>query len=390
MAAITLYRDSTGNDIANTYVTKEYVMDWYPDLVPSMTTPQLWGCGYNNSGVLGNNDNYHYSRLITVLGAANWKQVAPGYRHTIALKTDGTLWAWGNNDAGQLGDGTIISKRSPVTVAGGGTNWKQVAAGEEFSAAIKTDGTLWTWGLNARGQLGTGTTTARSSPGTVAGGGTNWKQVDCSNFAALALKTDGTLWSWGGNPFGGLGDGTTTSRSSPGTVIGGITSWKNIYAGGNYSSAGIKTDGTLWIWGGVNATSSPVTVTGGGTNWKQVSCGYSMGGIKTDGTLWMFGSNGSGQLGTNNTSVYTSPVTTAGGGTNWKQVSCGWKHSSAIKTDGTLWVWGDNFYGQLGTNNTSSYSSPVTTAGGGTNWKQVNVFKFTCRSTLVISEAEGW
>ena len=151
------------------------------------------------------------------------------------------------------------------------------------------------------------------------------------------------------------------------------------------TTAAIKTDGTLWTWGynnggqlGINVGSTdrltPVTTFAGGTNWKQVACnGYGHAvAIKTDGTLWTWGRNSYGQLGINNTTTpKPTPVTTFAGGTNWKQVSCGYRHIAAIKTDGTLWVWGNAALGALGTNDETNRSTPVTTFAGGTNWKQV-------------------
>ena len=303
--------------------------------------------------------------------------------------SDGGLWTWGSNTylgvvaRGQLGDGTTVNKSSPVTTAGGGTNWKQVAGstGGYHTAAIKTDGTLWTWGYNGYGNLGDNTAVNKSSPVTTAGGGTNWKQVAGGYFHTASIKTDGTLWTWGYNNYGGLGDNTTVSKSSPVTTVAGGTNWKQV-SGGQYHTAAIKTDGTLWTWGyngygnlGDNTTvdkSSPVTTVAGGTNWKQVACGYRhVAAIKTDGTLWTWGYNGIGALGDNSTVDKSSPITTVAGGTNWKQVSGGQYHTAAIKTDGTLWTWGSNNVGQLGDNTNVNGSSPGTTVTGGTNWKQV-------------------
>ena len=398
MAANTNYKDSTGTDLSNVYVTKEYIMDWYPDLVPQLITPQLWTCGYNRYGQLGDNTAANKSSPITtVAGGTNWKQVDGG-NHTAAIKTDGTLWTWGFNPSGQLGDNTTVDKSSPNTTIAGGTNWKQVACGYRHTAAIKTDGTLWTWGWNILGQLGDNIAGAdRSSPVTTVAGGTNWKQVACGYFHTAAIKTDGTLWTWGYNGFGGLGNNFTFDKSSPITTVAGGTNWKQV-SGGYGHTAAIKTDGTLWTWGyngngqlGDNTAvnkSSPVTTVAGGTNWKQVACGYyHTTAIKTDGTLWTWGYNWYGQLGDNTTVSKSSPVTTVAGGTNWKQVSGGYIHTAAIKTDGTLWTWGYNTYGGLGDNTTVNKSSPVTTVAGGTNWKQVSG---GYRHTAAISESEGW
>ena len=383
------FKDNDGIDIGNKYVTKEYVMDVYPDLVPGFTSGELFTWGDNTKGNLGTGTSGGLeNRSIpgtTVSGATTWKDIAVSKLGSspcsFGIKTDGTLWTWGYNGFGIGGTGDQVSRSSPGTTAGGGTNWKQVDGGDYHSAAIKTDGTLWTWGYNAFGQLGTGDTTSRSSPGTTAGGGTNWKQVCTSRNAIAAVKSDGTLWTCGYNSNGQLGDGTTTSRSSPGTTAGGGTNWKQISCS-DYHSVAIKTDGTLWTWGyngfgnlgtgdATNRT-SPGTTAGGGTNWKQATCSYyNNAAIKTDGTLWTWGNNSEGQLGTGDTTSRSSPGTTAGGGTNWKLAYAAGKSCHAIKTDGTLWTCGYNGNYQLGTGNTTRRSSFGTTVGGGTTWKKV-------------------
>lgn len=253
------------------------------------------------------------------------------------------LWSWGlNRDGGPLGDGSTTSRSSPGTTVGGGVNWASVATSfgydqtagfvaTNYAAGIKTDGTLWTWGDNYRGQLGDGTTTARSSPDTVAGGGTTWKAVSMGYRYSLAIKTDGTLWSWGQNDYGQLGNGNTTSRSSPGSA---------------------------------SAVSST-------TGWKSISAGHiHAGAIKGDGSLLMWGANSYGGIGDGTTTDRTVPVGPSGAGTNWKQISAGYYFSAAVKTDGTLWTWGYNDYGQLGDNTTTNRSSPGTTLGNST-WKSV-------------------
>ena len=347
----------------------------------------LFGWGLNIYGHLGINDTttIKSTPVTTSAGGANWKQVSSGGTYTAAIKTDGTLWTWGRNNNGQLGDNTTVNRSTPVTTFAGGTNWKQVAGGYDHASAIKTDGTLWTWGSNSVGNLGVNDTNTRCTPVTTFAGGTNWKQVSCGQNTA-AIKTDGTLWTWGQNGLGTLGDNTTVNRSTPVTTFAGGTNWKQVASGLDHTSA-IKTDGTLWTWGynvygqlGINSAGTtngrctPVTTFIGGTNWKQVSCsGRHISAIKTDGTLWSWGDNTYGQLGINNTTTpICTPVTTFAGGTNWKQVAGGSYITVAIKTDGTLWSWGYNGDGNLGINNTTDRSTPVTTFAGGTNWKQVS------------------
>ena len=310
-----------------------------------------------------------------------WCQISSGDCITFAIKSDGTLWTWGAGTTGALGNGTAAARFSPGTVAGGGS-WCRVSSGSSRTAAIKTDGTLWTWGYNTFGDLGDGTTVSRCSPGTIAGGGTTWCQVSMSNYGGSAIKTDGTLWTWGRSNFGLLGDGTTVDRCSPGTVAGGGTTWSNVSNDSGHKIA-IKTDGTLWTWGrndsgqvgdGSNSCRcSPGTVAGGGTNWCEIFGGFfHTSAIKTDGTLWTWGFNTGGQLGNNSTAARNSPGTIAGGGTTWSKVSGTRSSSVAFKTDGTLWTWGNNSFGQLGDGTTVSRCSPGTIAGGSTTWCQVS------------------
>ena len=339
-----------------------------------------WGSGTQLQ--LGNNTATNASTPVTTFaGGTTWKQVSCGDVHTAAVKTDGTLWGWGNGREGRLGTNDTTIKSTPVTTFAGGTNWKQVSCGFHM-AAIKTDGTLWIWGNNSLAQLGINSNTHKSTPVTTFAGGTNWKQVACGDEHTAAIKTDGTLWTWGNGSLAQLGINGNTNRSTPVTTFAGGTNWKQVACGSNHTAA-IKTDGTLWTWGnnavgmlGVNTAtnaSTPVTTFAGGTNWKQVAGGgFHIGAIKTDGTLWTWGSGGNGRLGINDTVDRLTPVTTFAGGTNWKQVSCGSFHTAAIKTDGTLWTWGSGTSGKLGDNTTTSKSTPVTTFAGGSNWKQVS------------------
>ena len=369
---------SPEGDLENYFVTEYWLIDQYVG-----DTLFAWGNG--SSGQLGINATVSRSTPVTTFaGGENWNQVACGTEHTAAVKTDGTLWLWGNNTQRQLGDNTTTNRPTPVTTFAGGTNWKQVACGFRHTAAIKTDGTLWTWGQNGNGQLGENTTTSKNTPVTTFSGGNNWKQVDCGDFHTAAIKTDGTLWLWGTPANGVLGiNSTVTNRPTPVTTFAGGTNWKQV-SGGSSHTAAIKTDGTLWTWGsgsfgqlGNNTTSNsatPVTTFAGGTNWKQVECGeFTLTSVKTNGTLWVWGRGGGGGIGDNTTLVNRStPVTTFAGGTNWKQVSGGGYFMSAIKTDGTLWTWGAGGYGRLGGNNIVNRPTPAQIFLGGTNWKQVS------------------
>jgi alpha-tubulin suppressor-like RCC1 family protein len=364
----------------------------------------LWTWGNGTLGRLGNAVTTNVSTPVTTFaGGTNWKQVSSGGSHTAAIKTDGTLWVWGSGGFSRLGNGVTTGNIStPVTTFAGGTNWKQASAGSTHTAAIKTDGTLWTWGNGLNGILGNGVTagTNVSTPITTFAGGNNWKQVSSGNTHTAAIKTDGTLWTWGSGNFGRLGNGVTSGAiSTPITTFAGGTNWKQVSAGESHTAA-IKTDGTLWTWGsnlnrfqsvevgqlGIASSgnvSTPVTTFAGGSSWKQVSCGYEVtAAIKTDGTLWIWGSGNFGRLGTNDTINRSTPVTTFAGGNNWKQVSGGQFHMATIKTDGTLWTWGNGLNGTLGNAQITNISTPVTTFAGGTNWKQVSsALSYTAATT---------
>jgi alpha-tubulin suppressor-like RCC1 family protein len=387
MGLTTNFKNSAGIDIGSTLVEKSYLIDRYPELVNTFRFAGLWTWGRNGAalfgnGMLGDNTITHRSSPVqTIAGGTNWKQVASLFYFSSAIKTDGTLWNWGSNNSGQLGDNSITHRSSPVQTVSGGTNWKQVACGGTHAACIKTDGTLWLWGRNANGQLGDNSITHRSSPVQTVAGGTNWKLVACGAYYIAAIKTDGTLWTWGRNTNGQLGINDITHRSSPVQTVSGGTNWK-LVAGGYYHIASIKTDGTLWTWGinnygqlgdnSITHRSSPVQTVAGGTNWKLVAGGYyHTACIKTDDTLWTWGQNANGALGDNTIVHRSSPVQTVAGGTNWKQVAGGITNIVSIKTDGTLWLWGVNTNGSLGDNTVTNKSSPIQTVAGGTNWKLV-------------------
>lgn len=356
----------------------------YNPLVPG--TPiyayNLFSWGQNTTGQLGNQNTTNQSSPNQVGSLTNWLVLTGGYNSSFALKTDGTMWAWGNNAAGQLGQGNTTNRSSPVQI-GALTIWASIGSAFRTNFGVTTSGALWVWGSGAQGRTGLGNTTYYSSPKQV-GSLTNWLRISSGSYGhVLAVKTDGTLWAWGYNNNGQLGLGDTVNRSSP-VQVGALSNWANVSAGQNDWSIAVKTDGTLWTWGSNvvgqlglgNRTyySSPKQV-GALTAWLLPSAGYRHALVtKTNGTLWAWGEGNYGQLGNNSINqINTSPLQ-VGALTNWSIASAAVNFSLAVKTDGTLWSWGQNSVGQLGQNTVGAgtYKSSPTQVGSSTTWYSVS------------------
>ena len=323
----------------------------------------LWAWGWNGVGQLGDGTTAdRYSPTRVGMGTS-WIAVAAGGEHSLAIKSDGSLWAWGDDEYGQLGDGSNADRDVPVRV-GTGTKWVTVAAGWYSSLAIKSDGSLWTWGRNDKGQLGDGTTTDRDVP-TRIGTDTDWVAIAAGGHHSLALKSDGSLWAWGGNEKGELGDGTTTDQHAP-IRIGTATGWVAIATGMQHSVA-LKANGSLWAWGdnekgqlgdGTTTEQHAPTRIGTENDWVAVSAGaVDSLALKSDGSLWAWGFNQYGQLGDGSTADRYAPtrVATPKG---WVAVAGGAYHCLAEKSGGTLWAWGDNPKGALGDGTTTERDAP--------------------------------
>jgi alpha-tubulin suppressor-like RCC1 family protein len=371
-------------------------------LVDQFIGDTLWAWGNNvpdNTQVVRSTARQEFS------SSTNWKQVSSGYNHTLAVKTDGTLWAWGSNAYGAIGDNTIGNRSTPrqiSTSAGIGINsWKQVSGGRFHSAAIRNDGTLWVWGDNGATQIGDNQGTflvgRRSVPRQISiaalppSGLSGWVQVSAGGYHTTAIRNDGTLWAWGLNADGQLGDNTTQPKSTPRQIsiadAGGLTGWAQVSAGG-FHTAAIRTDGTLWVWGdnsigqiGDNTNIDRLTprqisvgITGL-NNWRQVSTGNQHTiAINYSGGLWVWGAGASGQIGDNTNIPKSVPTREFTASNNWKYAAGGTSAVRAIKTDGTLWSWGGNGNGQIGDNTQgASRSTPRQELTSGTNWKQVTM-----------------
>lgn len=349
----------------------------------------LWCWGLNDVGQLGDGTTSGQQQCypmsckptpvkVDSLGG-DVALVALGGSHSCALKTDGTLWCWGDNDNGQLGDGTTAGKALPVQVTSLGGKVAEVALGSDHSCARQNDGTLWCWGLNGAGQLGDGTTSGQAcylsaackpTPVQVKALGNTVTSVAVGGGHACARRSDGTLWCWGYNAAGQLGDGTTATPKPSPVQVAQLGANVVEVALGLYHSCARKADGTLWCWGSNDLgqsgteTSTPTKVASLSASVASVALGaYHSCARKTDGTLWCWGWNESGQLGdgTSGATPKSIPVQVSSLGGGVADVALG-GHSCALKADGTLWCWGPNGSGQLGDGTwglTSEKSTPV-------------------------------
>jgi alpha-tubulin suppressor-like RCC1 family protein len=319
----------------------------------------LWCWGSDVFGQIGDGSTTSPKSMVQVASlGSSVAQVAAGANHTCARKTDGTLWCWGSNGSGQLGDGTTTQRTTPVQVTSLGTSVASVAAGAAHTCARKTDGTLWCWGLNSLGQIGDNGTTQRLLPVQVTTLGTAVAEASLGYYHSCARKTDGTLWCWGYNAYGQLGDGTAIQRKAPVqvTALGAVVAQVSV---GNWHSCARRTDGTLYCWGfnyggqvgdgTLTQRNSPTALSTFGASVAQVGAGGDHTcAVKTDGTTWCWGANGAYQIGDGTNVQRPLPVQVTLLGTGGVAVATGGSASCARKSDSTLWCWGDDSAGMIG------------------------------------------
>ena len=360
-----------------------------PDANPVLTGGELWTCGRATAGGLGVGNTTYYSSPVQVGGQTDWKSGWMSFSNaSVFIKTTGKMYSWGEGNLGVNGRGNTTDVSSPIQV-GALTTWNYMGGGEKFWTAIKTDGTLWSCGYNTQGQLGLGDTTHRSSPVQV-GSATNWHRVSCgSGRNSAAITTNGELWTWGAGNYGSLGHDPNVSSSSSPIQVGSDTNW-NWCATNMNSMLAVKQDGTLWFWGrgadgdsplGNSTNFSTPQQVGALTNWRYPAlCSdttvLSQGGaVKTDGTLWCWGDNTDGEVLDGTTTTRNSPVQ-IGSLTDWRAIQGGKNNFMLEKTDGTIWTGGTNAGGMQMHGDLLKRSSP-SKIGSLTTWN-TNAFAHGC------------
>lgn len=357
----------------------------------------IWTWGSNNFGELGKGTTSDSSTPAKLTSISGVSAASGGNDHMVVLKSDGTVWAWGYNYHGELGNGTKTGNTANATpgqvmtaAATPLTGISVVRGGFWHTLALKSDGTVWAWGNNDYGQLGNGSVT--SSYGGVAyaaqvTGLSNVVAIAAGHWHSVAVKSDGSVWTWGlnntswdANRNGQLGDGTTTTRLTPVRVlgVGGVGYLSGVVkaaAGASFTLA-LKSDGTVFGWGtnlegelgNGNKTTSLTPVQSGVSNITDLAAGYWLSlALKSDGTVWAWGQNDMGQLGNGTTQALTGISTPAAvsGLSSVTAIHAGVSFGLALKSDGTVWAWGENASGQLGNSSTSNSSTPVRSQGGG-------------------------
>jgi len=333
----------------------------------------VWVWGQNWAGHLGDGTTAIRTTPVQLNGITNAIAVSAGGEHTIALRSDGTVWAWGNNANGQLGDGSTTRRLTPTQVSGL-SNVTAISAGWRHSAALRSDGTVWVWGMNN----GTPTAEGRTySPTPVQVNGlTNVTAISAGFQHTIALRRDGTVWAWGVGNNGQLGDGSAAHSLDP-VQASGLANITAISAGAGHSTA-LRNDGTVWAWGmnragqlgdgTTNSRHTPVQVNGL-TNVTAISAGGTNSGephtmaLRSDGTVWAWGSNWNGRLGLGDGTTTDRHIPVQVNGlTNMTGISAGGSHTIALRGDGYVWGWGHNG-GSLGINNTANQRTPVQVLG---------------------------
>ena len=338
------------------------------------TPKALYVWGNNEYGQLGLGTTADHNTPQQVGTDTDWETVRCGEFHMAAIKSDGSLWVCGRNNTGQLGIGSTADQDTLQQV--GSDTWSAIACGAYHTIGIKTDGTMWSWGDNFYGQLGLGNTTQYTSPQQI-GSNSDWTLIESDVYTAHAKNSSGELYGWGRNINYNVGDGTATAKTSP-VQVGSGTDWIRI--GNGYQTTNlIKDNGDVYTVGYTVCTGNITTISlvDDSGEWTSSEWGYYYSiGVK-DGNLYAFGFDSFGALGLGGTN-FTCSITQVGSDTDWQSVetanseSSGMSRSSGIKTDGKLYMWGENFYGSLGVGDNSNKNTP-TQVGSDTGWIMCSV-----------------
>ncbi len=337
---------------------------------------QVWSWGRNDQGQLGINSTTAKSTPVSILGnKKTFCQISGGVKYSLGLDKNNLVWGWGVNYRGNIGNNSMVSKRTPVSILGTRKTFCQIIATGYYSLGLDKNGSVWGWGSNYRGQLGINSTASYSTPVSIHGIKKTFCQIGGLSYnydygSSSGIDYTGQVWTWGYNDKGQLGINSTTNKSTPVSILGAKKTFCQIVNGESRHYLAIDYKGQVWGWGygaqgalGINSTtakSTPVSILGNKKTFCQIDCGnlYSLA-IDYMGQVWSWGYNQYGQLGINSTTAKSTPVSILGNKKTFCQINCGYYHSLAIDYKGQVWGWGNNTYGKLGDNSVVSKRTPV-------------------------------
>jgi len=321
------------------------------------TDGSAWAWGYNGGGQLGDGTTTNSSVPIAVKGLSKRViAVAAGGDFSLALESDGSVWAWGTNDRGQLGNGTNVNSGRPSAVNGLTGRFVAIAACEAHGLALRSDGSVWGWGDDYQGQLGNGSNADTTTAVAVTGLTGRVVHIGCGFNHSLAVKSNGSVWAWGDNSSGELGTHTAGVYQNTPVAVDRLTSGVIAVAGGASHSMALKSDGSVWTWGVIRLArsgeylgSDVATPVAGLAGVKAIGAGWGLNfAYESNVSIWAWGENFGGDLGNGSNKDSTTRVKVVGLRSGVIAIASGWFDGYAVKSDGSVWAWGSNNHGELG------------------------------------------
>ena len=360
---------------------------------------RVWSWGINTIGQLGNNAALGRCTPVAVSGATKtFCSITQGGSHSMTLDLRGRAWGWGSNSNGQIGDNSATNRCTPVSVLGSVKTFCEISAGSTHTLGLTNSGRAWSWGLNTNGQLGNNSVTSQRTPVSVLGAVKTFCKISCGLSFSMAIDKNGRVWGWGRGDLGELGNNLfSLSILTPVSIGGSLKTFCQISAGTNHSLA-VDKNGKIWGWGynyggelGKLTNITPSSIVGNNKTFCHIGSGsLTSTAIDNRGRVWSWGSNDFGTLGDNTISLKTTPISIVGTVKTFCKISTGTNHVMAIEKNGRVWSWGLNSVGQLGDNGSLSQRTPVSILGAVKTFCQISAGNDATLSIDKNGRAWGW